>query len=171
MASLIRLKEDAEKEFGSPIRMTFTGASEAHLLAKEIGGAGVGVIISPARPFPSLRESKRIMPGPPLTQDSAITALLAHNVTVGGGVTEAWDARNTRLDGLMYASQAALEAGGTISKAQAIALASSSLEKLLGLKSGTVASNLVATIGGTLLDFESKIVGVVSARKGVVDLF
>ncbi|KIK64860.1 hypothetical protein GYMLUDRAFT_258822 [Collybiopsis luxurians FD-317 M1] len=167
MASLIRLKEDAEKEFGSPIRMTFTGASEAHLLAKEIGGAGVGVIVSPARPFPSLWESKRILPGPPLTQDSAITTLLAHNVTVGVGVTEAWDARNTRLD----VGWAALEAGGTISKAQAIALASSNLEKLLGLKSGTVASNLVATTGGTLLDFESKVVGVVSSRKGVVDLF
>lgn len=67
--------------------------------------------------------------------------------------------------------QAALEADGEISKAEAIALASSNLEKLLGLKSGTVTSDLVATTGGTVLDFESKVVGVVSAKRGVVDLF
>ena len=67
--------------------------------------------------------------------------------------------------------QAALEADGEISKAEAIALASSNLEKLLGLKSGTVTSDLVATTGGTVLDFESKVVGIVSAKRGVVDLF
>lgn len=62
-----------------------------------------------------------------------------------------------------------MEADGEISKADAIALASSNLEKLLGLKS--VSSDLVATSGGTLLDFESKVVAVVSGNRGVVDLF
>lgn len=67
--------------------------------------------------------------------------------------------------------QASLEAGGEISKAGAIALASSNLEILLGLASGTVSSNLIATTGGTVLDFESKVVAVASAKRGVVDLF
>ncbi|KAE9387106.1 hypothetical protein BT96DRAFT_1025981 [Gymnopus androsaceus JB14] len=167
MASLIQLKAEVESTSGSAIQMTFSGASEAHLLAKEIGVAGVGVIVSPARPFPSTWEMRRILPGPPLTQNSAISTLLANNVTVGVGVDGAWAARNTRFD----VSWAALEADGEISKAEAIALASSNLEKLLGLKSGTVTSDLVATTGGTVLDFESKVVGIVSAKRGVVDLF
>ncbi|KAF5393062.1 hypothetical protein D9757_001113 [Collybiopsis confluens] len=166
MASLVRLKEEVESVYKSKIQVTFAGATEAHLLAKEIGDSGIGVIVSPARPFPDDWERKRILPGPPLTQDSAITTLLAHNVTVGVGIVEAWAARNTRLD----IGWAALESDGKISKAEAIALASSNLAKLLGLPSDTT-STLVATTGGTILDFESKVVGIVSAQRGVVDLF
>lgn len=33
-----------------------------------------------------------------MTQDSAITTLLAHGVKVGIGILEQWSARNTRLD-------------------------------------------------------------------------
>ncbi|KAJ3886963.1 carbohydrate esterase family 9 protein [Lentinula edodes] len=169
MASLIQLKSEITKETGSEIQMTFAGASEAHMLAKEIGAAGVGVILSPARSFPFFWDMRRILPGPPLTQHSAVSTLLAHNVTVGVGVNfdESWTVRNTRFD----VSWASLEAGGEISKAGAIALASSNLEILLGLASGTVSSNLIATTGGTVLDFESKVVAVASAKRGVVDLF
>ncbi|KAH7876489.1 carbohydrate esterase family 9 protein [Lentinula edodes] len=169
MASLIQLKSEITKETKSAIQMTFAGASEAHLLAKEIGAAGVGVILSPARSFPFFWDMRRILPGPPLTQHSAVSTLLANNVTVGVGVNfdESWAVRNTRFD----VSWASLEAGGEISKAGAIALASSNLEKLLGLASGTVSSNLIATTGGTILDFESKVVAVASAKRGVVDLF
>lgn len=60
MASLIRLKAEVENASGSAIQMTFTGASEAHLLAKEIGVSGVGVIVSPSRPFPSTWEKRRM---------------------------------------------------------------------------------------------------------------
>ncbi|KAJ3740867.1 hypothetical protein DFH05DRAFT_1528666 [Lentinula detonsa] len=167
MASLLQLKTEVERRSESAIRMTFAGASEAHLLAKEIGAAGVGVIIAPARSFPSFWDMRRISPGPPLTQHSAISTLLAHNVTVGVGVESdgAWAVRHTRTE----VSWAALEAG--ISKAEAIALTSSNLEKLLGLTSGTVSSNLVATTGGTILDFESKVVAILSSKRGVVDIF
>ncbi len=43
------------------------------------------------------------------------------------------------------------------------------LEVLLGVDNEDY--DLVATTFGTLLDFESKVVGVVSSRRGVVDLF
>ena len=66
-----------------------------------------------------------------------------------------------------------MEAGGRISKLQALALASNNLEKLLGgnveLASGT--SDLVATQGGDMFSFESKVVGIISPRRGSVDLF
>ncbi|KAJ3987627.1 composite domain of metallo-dependent hydrolase [Lentinula detonsa] len=169
MASLIQLKAEVERETGKTMQMTFAGGSEAHILAREIGAAGVGVILSPARSFPFFWDMRRMLPGPPLSQHSAISTLLAANVTVGVGVNfdEAWAVRNTRFD----VNWAALEAGGEICKAEAIALASSNLEKLLGLNSGTVSSNLVATTGGTILDFESKVVAVASAKRGVVDIF
>lgn len=60
MATLIGLKKDVEDARGTTVRMTFAGASEAHILAKEIGEAGVGVILNPARPFPATWKSKRM---------------------------------------------------------------------------------------------------------------
>lgn len=68
--------------------------------------------------------------------------------------------------------QVAIGAGGRLSKADTIALASTNLEKLLGGGGASAqdAHDLVATKGGDLLDFESKVVAVISARRGTVDL-
>ena len=60
MASLINLKKEIEIEHRTHIRITFSGASEAHILAKEIGAAKVGVILNPARPFPATWKSRRM---------------------------------------------------------------------------------------------------------------
>lgn len=38
------------------------------------------------------------LPGPPLSKLTSVTTLLAANVTVGLGVEEAWNARNTRFE-------------------------------------------------------------------------
>jgi hypothetical protein len=67
-------------------------------------------------------------------------------------------------------NQAALEAHGEISDAEALALASVNLEKLLGVKPKPSQGDLVATRGVTLLDFHSRVVGVISPTRGVVDL-
>ena len=66
--------------------------------------------------------------------------------------------------------QAALESNGEIQKADALALASVNVEKLLGIKTDSLQGDLVATHGGDLLDF-SKVVGVISPRRGLVDIF
>jgi len=123
------------------------------------------VILTPSRPFPGTWESRRILPGPPLSKDSAIAVLLRHNVTVGIGIEEQWSARNTRFD----IAWAALEAHGEISKTQALALASVNLEKLLGVRVDHLHGDLVATRGGTLFDFQSKVVSLISSARGVVD--
>lgn len=60
MASLILLKKEVEAKTGATIRMTFTGATEAHLIAEKIGKAGVGVVLSPVRPFPVDWERRRM---------------------------------------------------------------------------------------------------------------
>jgi hypothetical protein len=167
IATLIMLKKQVEDQRGNTIKLTITGASEAHLLAKELAAANVGVIVNPSRPFPSTWEQRRILPGPPLTKDSAISKLIDHNITVGIGIEEIWSARNTRFD----VAWAALEAGGKISKAQALALGSTNIEALLGVKADVAETpDLVATEGGDLMNMESKVVGIISSRRGVVDL-
>lgn len=162
IASLLKLKAEVDAHTGSNIRLAISGAAEAHILSKELAAADVGVIVSPSRPFPEDWQGRRILPGPPLTNDSTISTLLDHGVTVGIGILEPWSARSTRFD----IAWAALESNGKISKAQALALASTNLEKLLG---APVQEDLIVTRGGTILDFEAKVVGVVSPRRGLFE--
>lgn len=60
MASLIQLKKEVEENSKTSVRLIFSGASEAHLLAKEIGQAGIGVILKSPRPFPGTWGSRRM---------------------------------------------------------------------------------------------------------------
>ncbi|GLB33967.1 putative amidohydrolase [Lyophyllum shimeji] len=171
MAMLLILKIEVEDTIGSRMRMVFSGASEAHLLAKEIGDAGVGVILRPARPFPSTWDQRRILPGPPLTNDTALVKLLDHGVTVALGVREAWEARNTRFD----IQWAVLESNGKIDRRQMHALAYTNLPKLLGVREDEGESqravDMVAYDRGGAFDFSSKVVAVISSERQQVDLF
>ncbi|KAL5523424.1 hypothetical protein ACEPAG_7597 [Sanghuangporus baumii] len=152
ISTLLMLKEEVERQKSTAIKVTVVGGAEAHLLAKELAKANT---------------HRRILPGPPLSEHSAISLLLSQNVTVGIGIEESWSARNTRFD----AAWAALEAVGDVSRADALALASRNLEKLLGLEVDADLTDLVATEAGGILDFESKVVGIISPRKRAVDLF
>lgn len=98
MATLIKLKQEIESDTKKRLQFTFVGASEAHILADEIGQAGIGIILRPVRPFPYAWKSKRILPGPPLTEDNTLSTLIRRNVTVGIGIEESWSARNIRFD-------------------------------------------------------------------------
>lgn len=60
IAALIILKKEVENIRRIEIRLTITGGAEAHLLAKELGAANVGVILTPSRPFPFLWEDRRM---------------------------------------------------------------------------------------------------------------
>ncbi|ELU40945.1 amidohydrolase [Rhizoctonia solani AG-1 IA] len=151
MATLLELKSEIEDLTSVPLRLTFAGATEAHLIAKEIAEAGVGVIVIPSRSFPN----------------SLITKLLKANVTVGLGVVEAWEARNTRFD----IGWAALESDGDINKQDALALGTTNLQKLLGLEGSELLGDLIAYHGGDCFDLASRPVAVVSAARGTVDLF
>jgi len=169
------LKKEVERHAKAKIKLTIAGGGEAHLLAKELGEAKVGVILNPVRPFPSSWESRRILPGPPLTEESQILRLLNHNVTVGIGILESWEAQNARFD----LGWAALEAGGKISKEKAFSLGTVNMLKLLGSEEDLDApekglpweGELVATVGGDLLEFGSRVVAVASPRRGFVDVF
>ncbi|KAH8080277.1 carbohydrate esterase family 9 protein [Cristinia sonorae] len=172
IATLILLKKEVEAEFNSHVKLTIVGGAEAHLLAKELAAANVGVVQTPSRPFPRMWEQRRILPGLPLSKKSSILELLAHNVTVGVGITgngapKASSARNARFD----VGWIAVDAGGHLSKANALALGSTNLEKLLGREVQDYAmDDLVVTEGGDLLDFGSKVIAVISPRRKLVDL-
>lgn len=60
IASLIKLKKEVEASKGVELKLTVAGAAEAHLLAKDLGDANVGVIVTPSRPFPEEWEMKRM---------------------------------------------------------------------------------------------------------------
>jgi hypothetical protein len=64
-----------------------------------------------------------------------------------------------------------LESNGTINQSLAFALASSNLERALGLTHKFESPDLVMYRGGGVFDFESKVIGVVSAERKVVELF
>lgn len=174
IATLIVLKAEVKRHVKTNIKLTIAGGGEAHLLAKELAKADVGVILNPVRPFPASWETRRILPGPPLTEESQILRLLKHNVTVGVGILESWEAQNARFD----LGWAALEAGGKISKEEALSLGTVNMLKLLGGRKDfdSVEEELawegefVATAGGDLLEFGSKVVAVASGR-GFVDVF
>ncbi|KIK81164.1 hypothetical protein PAXRUDRAFT_15392 [Paxillus rubicundulus Ve08.2h10] len=167
IATLILLKKEVENKTGRSMKMTITGASEAHLLAHELFHADVGIILKPGRPFPLGWEAKRILPGPPLTQETAISRLVGHGVTVAIGIIESWDARNSRFD----IAWAALEAGGKLSRKQAIKLVSTNLQKLLtGSVASAEMSDLIALEGGDIFDLETKVVAIISPLQRSVDL-
>ncbi|KAJ7494939.1 hypothetical protein FB451DRAFT_1163676 [Mycena latifolia] len=168
MATLLRLKNEYETVTPYSFWMTFTGASEAHLLAAEIAAAGVSVILSPARPYPANWDSRRILPGPPLSRDTATTKLLKHNVNVALGVNADYDARNARFE----MAWAALNSNGTINYVTAYALCTTNLHKALGLqRHAREVDEFVLFDGGGIFDMESKVVGIASARKATVELF
>ncbi|ESK86826.1 carbohydrate esterase family 9 protein [Moniliophthora roreri MCA 2997] len=168
IASLITLKSEVEKAKQTKLKFVLAGATEAHLLAEEIGSAGIGVVVQPSRPFPDSWQDIRLLPGPPLSKKTAIQELLEHNVTVAVGIGGPGDlSRKLRWD----IGWVALDSEGAISTADALSLASTNIDTLFGLSGEEVDSDLVAVKGGNLLQFEGKVVGVVSQRRGVVEVF
>ncbi|KAI0638507.1 composite domain of metallo-dependent hydrolase [Trametes polyzona] len=167
MATLIRLKSDVEEKRGTYMRTVFSRATEAHLLAEEIAHARIGVILSPPRQTPFSWDDRRILAGPPLSNDTALSVLLKNGVTVGLGVWETCRVPSTRFD----VGWAILESNNWINKRQAYELVSTNLEKLLDLQ-GWVGDmgDLVAYEGGSALDFTGKPVAVISPARQLVEI-
>ncbi|KAI0789155.1 carbohydrate esterase family 9 protein [Abortiporus biennis] len=166
IATIVLLKKEVESHYGARIKLTISGGLEAHLLAKELSEAHIGVIQVPSRPFPTTWERKRILPGPPLSELSSVAYLLSYNVTVGVGIEEAWSARNTRFD----LGWLAIEGGELVSKSDAIAMGSTNLLRLLGADEEVLNTmDLVVTSGGDILNIESKVVAIISPKTGSIN--
>ncbi|KAJ6490404.1 hypothetical protein C8R47DRAFT_1124518 [Mycena vitilis] len=164
MATLLILKAEIENQLGTRMRMVFSGAAEAHILAKEISDANVGVILD-AKPTVGVWDHRRTLPGPPLTNATTLVALVREGVKVGLKCQEAQHARNLGFD----LTWAMLASNGLISKAEAYALVSTNLEELLGVTTDE-AGDFVAYSGGSPFETSSKIAAVLSAQRGQVDI-
>lgn len=60
MSTLVTLKREFEKHSSNALRLTFSGATEAHLLAKQIAEAGISVVLTSPRPFPGTWDTRRM---------------------------------------------------------------------------------------------------------------
>ncbi|KAF7355475.1 Carbohydrate esterase family 9 protein [Mycena sanguinolenta] len=165
MATLLILKAEIENRFGSRMRMVFSGAAEAHILAKEIRDANVGVILE-AKPVVGVWDNRRTLPGPPITNDTTLAVLFREGVKIGLKWREAQDVRNMRED----ITWAMLASNGLIGKDEVYALVSSNLEDLLGVTTEGI-GDLVAYARGGPFETSSKTVAVISSQRGQVDLF
>ncbi|KIK32334.1 hypothetical protein CY34DRAFT_101749, partial [Suillus luteus UH-Slu-Lm8-n1] len=166
MATLLRLKDEYEAQSGRDLCMTFAGATEAHLLAHEIAKARVSVLVTQSKPYPSTWEQRRILAGPPITRESLVTALLKAGVNVAIGVVDEHNVRHTRFE----VGWSLLTSNGYIDRTTALALATTNLEKALGVQR-EMPQDLVAYRGGDVFEFEAKVVGVISETLGRTDLY
>jgi len=126
----------------------------------------VGVILTPPRPLPESWDDRRILPGPPVSKDTALVRLLENNVLVGIGTADAAFAAQTRFD-LAWATA---ESNGRVSPEKAIELATVNLERLLGIDQALQEGDMVAWARGGPLDMQSTVVGVVSSAQGWIDI-
>ncbi|KAK7001003.1 carbohydrate esterase family 9 protein [Favolaschia claudopus] len=165
MATLLILKTEVENQLGTRMRMVFSGAAEAHIIAPEIRNSNVGVILD-AKPGVGVWDDRRALPGLPLTNDTTLAVLFKEGVKLGLRCQEAQDARNMLFD----LTWAMLASNGVIKKKEAYALVSSNLQDLLGVVTEDV-GDLVAYAGGGPFDMSSKTAAVISASRGVVDVF
>ena len=60
MATLVNLKREFEDITWNHLRLTFSGAAEVHLLAEEIAGADISVILTSSSTYPSSWEQRRM---------------------------------------------------------------------------------------------------------------
>ena len=123
IGAVVRLK----REVAPGARITILGGTESWLVADELAKEDIGVVVTRARSYPTDWDSRRIIPGPPLSKHTLPSFLTSRGVKVGLGIMEEWEARNIRNDA------AWTFASGGFSKAQAIDLVSSNLAELLGL--------------------------------------
>ena len=123
------------------------------------------MIVSPARSYPGSWDSRRILPGLPLSPESLPVYLHNKGITVGLGITEEWMARNIRLD----AAWTYINANASLSKAQAMEMVSSNLDKLLGLNSKENAGWVAWQ--GDFFAMDGRVKAVRGEGQAAVDLF
>ncbi|THV08381.1 composite domain of metallo-dependent hydrolase [Dendrothele bispora CBS 962.96] len=170
MASLLLLKAEVDDRIGGQMRMVFAGATEAHIVAKEIGEARVGVILTSLQPYPTTWDQRRILAGPPITNDTNLSVLLRHGVSVGLGTEQPQLVGDTRF--LLSQASALLDAQDRLDRKHVYELGSTNLQRLLGItRMESESTVLIASEGGSLFDMSSKIIAAISPQQSGVEIF
>ncbi|KAI1082504.1 amidohydrolase [Whalleya microplaca] len=133
IAAVLRLKDTVDSAIassGGGLSLVIIGGAESHILAAELAAADVGVVLSPFLSYRSTWDQRRALTGAPLTNGTAVDALVAAGVRVAIGIEEDWLVRDVGLlAGIAYKN-----GGGVLGERDALDLISQNVYTLLGLK-------------------------------------
>lgn len=166
IATALRIKSEIEgmletSNVAQYLKMAIIGGAESHMVANELGQAGVGVVLSPLQSIGDSWDSRRVLTGAPLTNGTVIDALLDANVTVGIGLHEDWELRDLGF----AAGTAYKNGGGRLGEKQAVDLVSSNIYKILGADEKDVGHFMVTE--GSPLEIGSRLKAVGHGRDQV----
>ena len=153
IASIIALKSEistalttASKEDNKAINIVVFGGAESHLVAPELAASHIPVILAPLLPYVQSWDQRRSLTGAPLTNGTAIDALLDEGVNVAVGVAGIEEARSLRYAaGIAYHNS-----GGRLGEREALDLVGSKLDEILGLKNKGKGQEFVVFEGSPL---------------------
>lgn len=154
IAHLLKMKESI-KEI-APINLVIVGGIESYLLAEELAKAKVPVILVPWRCQPKTWEYRHCLPGPPISEKTSFQILVEHGVDVALG---GWD------DGLvstMYWEAAWAAKGTDMREKEVVALISTKVEEILGIKWDENSQGGHVIFEGNPLDFGASVAAIVS---------
>ncbi len=110
------------------IRLVIVGGAESHLVARELAAAGVGVLLAPLQSYATTWDQRRALTGAPLTNGTAVDALVDAGVATAIGLEEDWLVRSLALlAGIAYKN-----GGHRFSEKAALDLISTNVYKILG---------------------------------------
>lgn len=134
IAAVLRVKTEVEAVMAESgrkegeIRLIIIGGAEAHLVAEELAAAGVGVVLAPLFSYATSWDQRRALTGAPLTNGTAIDALVDAGVVTAVGLEEDWIVRHLGL----LAGAAYQNGEGRFSEKQALDLVGRNVFKMLG---------------------------------------
>lgn len=137
IAAILRVKQVVDKATASSrgtaaagIKLVLIGGAESFILADELAAADVGVVLSPLLSYRNGWDQRRALTGVPLTNGTAVDALVAAGVRVAVGIEEDWLVRDVGLlAGIAYKN-----GEGKLSEKDALDLVSDNVYKMLGLE-------------------------------------
>lgn len=140
IAAALRVKKevedaarDAALNAGHPapkLRVVILGGAESHLVADDLAAANVGVVLAPLLSYAAAWDERRALTGAPLTNGTAVDALVDAGVTVGIGLAEDWIVRDLSL----HAGIAFRNGGGKVDEEEALEMISGNLYRMLGVE-------------------------------------
>ncbi|KAI0380525.1 amidohydrolase [Hypomontagnella monticulosa] len=152
IASLLKVKDTVDaaiassRDSSSGISLVLIGGAESFLLADELAAADVGVVLSPLLAYRNTWDQRRALTGAPLTNGTAVDALVAAGVRVAVGIEEDWLVRDVGLlAGIAYKN-----GQGQLSEKDALDLVSANVYEILGLEGSDDTSEFVVFEGSPL---------------------
>ncbi|KAK8155997.1 hypothetical protein IWX90DRAFT_494327 [Phyllosticta citrichinensis] len=141
-ASILRVKGAVEQAANRKIRLAVVGGAEAHLVVKELAAADVGVVLAPLLQYSQAWDQRRSLTGAPLTNGTAINALVDAGVVLAPLLqySQAWDQRRS-LTGAPLTNGTAINALVDAGVLTAIGTAEDWEARDLGLMAGVAFAN------------------------------